>query len=156
MFQRYSTYQKHVNNKRKIFTEVQKRIIACRQNYMCVGEICKGEKILPETWELDHEIPLCQGGTNYYNFRTGGHTDPKNNVNVKCPGCHAIKTQQEKSFFYAEERKHKYEEDEFIPASEYYKNRSTPIVNISPYFDPSSSKCNIDFLSQFEFKGNSN
>jgi hypothetical protein len=70
--------------KRKKFTEVQKRLLACKQHYMCVGEGCKNMQLLPCTWELDHITPLCQQGTNNYE-----------NLQIICPNCHALKTQGE-------------------------------------------------------------
>jgi hypothetical protein len=69
---------------RRILTEVQKRIIACAQNYMCVGEICNSVTLLPRTWELDHIIPLSKDGTN-----------KPDNLQIICPNCHALKTQKE-------------------------------------------------------------
>ena len=70
--------------KRKIFTEVQKRIIACRQDYMCVGDGCNKLQLLPCTWELDHIKPLFQQGSNNHE-----------NLQIICPNCHALKTQTE-------------------------------------------------------------
>ena len=98
MLARYKEYEDIVKHKRKLFTEVQKRKIACRQKYRCMGELCvKTDKLLPEVWELDHIIPLFMGGTNYYNFDT--YDDTLNNLMVICSNCHALKTQQEKSTF---------------------------------------------------------
>ena len=71
-------------NKRKKFTEVQKRLLACRQDYMCVGDICKNLQLLPCTWELDHIKPLFLHGTN-----------DSDNLQIICPNCHAQKTQRE-------------------------------------------------------------
>ena len=79
----YDITQKMVR-RRQIFTEVQKRIIACAQNYRCVGEICKSVLLLPRTWELDHIVPLSQDGTN-----------DSDNLQIICPNCHALKTQKE-------------------------------------------------------------
>ena len=70
--------------KRKVLTEVQKRILAFKQGYKCTGSLCKGKRLLPQTWEIDHIIPLHKGGTNLWT-----------NLSVKCPNCHAIKTQLE-------------------------------------------------------------
>lgn len=70
--------------KRKTLSEVSKRIIAAGQKYMCVGSVCNGRVLLPQTWELDHIYPLHLGGTNHIN-----------NLQVLCPNCHALKTQQE-------------------------------------------------------------
>ena len=139
MLRRYEEYTHDLKHKRKLFSEVQKRIIACHQKYKCVGQKCNGVTRLPENWELDHIIPLCQGGTNDYNFTPGGHQDRTNNLQIICPTCHALKTQHERSLFYAEERRHKFEEEElstFIYADKYYKkkNSNTKPVITSPYF----------------------
>ena len=80
----YSNTNQKMVQQRQIFTEVQKRIIACTQSYMCVGEICNSVLLLPRTWELDHIIPLSQEGTNSYD-----------NLQIICPNCHALKTQKE-------------------------------------------------------------
>ena len=71
-------------HRRKVLTEVQKRIIASEQKYMCAGEICKHVQLLPRTWELDHIIPLFLDGTNEFD-----------NLQILCPNCHALKTQKE-------------------------------------------------------------
>lgn len=70
--------------KRKLLSEVSKRIIAAGQKYMCVGSVCAGRILLPQTWELDHIHPLHLGGTNNVD-----------NLQVLCPNCHALKTQKE-------------------------------------------------------------
>jgi 5-methylcytosine-specific restriction endonuclease McrA len=71
-------------NKRKAFSEVFKRIIACNQGYRCVGAVCKGIHLLPQTWELDHIEPISAGGSNHVS-----------NLQLLCPNCHALKTQYE-------------------------------------------------------------
>ena len=135
MLNRYKLFVRTSTTKRKQFSEVQKRIIACRQDgYKCVGEKCQGKKILPETWELDHKIPLFKGGSNYYNFKFGQHDDPKNNLQVICPNCHSLKTQYERQEFYATERKEKYKCKPF----EIAQNRYHSETNTSRYF-PSNS-----------------
>jgi 5-methylcytosine-specific restriction endonuclease McrA len=121
MLERYKEYEDIVKHKRKLFTEVQKRKIACRQNYRCKGELCvKMDKYLPEVWELDHIIPLFMGGSNYYNFDT--YDDSLNNLMVICSNCHALKTQQEKIKFYSNERDNKYPEKHFTLAKDFYKS----------------------------------
>lgn len=148
MIKRYQLYTSFVKHQRKIFSEVQKRVIASRQGYRCWGEVCKGQFLLPETWELDHIQPLYAGGTNFYNFHPEfsrsitdreSCQDPKNNVHILCSACHALKTQHEKVSFFAEERKQKYNECvEFLPAQEYYQSsvEINPLksLTVSPYF----------------------
>ena len=119
----YEEYKKVTRHHRKIFSEVEKRIIGCRQEYKCVGELCNGTKYLPETWELDHIVPLCFGGTNDFN-----------NVHIICPGCHALKTQREKILFYSEERKKKFMF--YIVKTEPEKEE----IIKSPYFIPGHEK----------------
>jgi len=126
MINRYKEYENIVKHKRKLFTEVQKRKIACRQQYRCMGSECrKYDKLLPEVWDLDHSIPLFKGGTNHYNFDT--LDDSLNNLVILCSNCHAMKTQQEKIDFYREEREHKFIDKEFIVAKEFYKNEDDEI-----------------------------
>ena len=86
-------FVKNHTMKRKIFSEVQKRIIAYHQGYRCTGLLCKKHKLLPQTWELDHVTPLHQGGSNFYDFTNRHH--PCNNLQVICPSCHSLKTQHE-------------------------------------------------------------
>ena len=69
---------------RRRFSEVFKRIIASEQKYVCHGMICNGRKLLPRTWQLDHIVPLFRKGTN-----------DRINLQILCPGCHALKTQTE-------------------------------------------------------------
>jgi 5-methylcytosine-specific restriction endonuclease McrA len=69
------------NTKRRWLSEVTKRIIAHDQSYMCMGSVCEGDIMLPQTWEVDHVRPLHLGGSNdLYNLQ------------VLCPNCHALKT----------------------------------------------------------------
>jgi 5-methylcytosine-specific restriction endonuclease McrA len=132
MLARYKEYEDIVKHKRKLFTEVQKRKIACRQKYRCMGELClktnKKRKKLPEVWELDHIIPLFMGGTNYYNFDT--KNDILNNLQIICSSCHAIKTQQEKIKFYSNERDNKYPQKDFVLAKDFYKSDEESIDTI--------------------------
>lgn len=81
---------------RKQFSEVQKRLIAYRQNWCCTGELCKGQKSLGPNWNLDHIRPLFLGGSN-----------EDSNVQILCPGCHALKTQTERITFFEIQRKPK-------------------------------------------------
>ena len=74
---------------RKQYSEVQKRIIAYNQHWMCVGEKCNGQVQLSANWNLDHIIPLFQGGSNDFT-----------NLQILCSDCHAIKTQKERIEYY--------------------------------------------------------
>lgn len=158
MLRRYSTYQHHVATARKKFSEVQKRIIAAHQQYLCAGKTCREQKkLLPETWELDHIQPLHLGGSNFYDFTDPGNN--KNNLQVLCPLCHARKTQIERINFFQCEKNHKYanEPHHFVPASHYYyppkkKNGShrkyhTASHRVSPYFQTTS----VLYLEPYKF-----
>jgi uncharacterized Zn finger protein (UPF0148 family) len=122
---------------RKKFTEVQKRLLACKQNYMCVGDGCKNLRLLPCTWELDHIQPLFQQGTNNYE-----------NLQVICPNCHALKTQRELMAAADERRETKLhmmkQRIRRMKMSMHKKNRRTE--HISPYFDCRSP----EFLSSMD------
>ena len=72
------------HHKRKTFSDVTKRIIAHNQQYKCVGSVCAGHQLLPQTWEVDHIVPLHLGGSNQMS-----------NLQLLCPNCHALKTQTE-------------------------------------------------------------
>lgn len=66
--------------KRKVLTPAQKQRLAFQQQYLCA--ICA--VLLPSTWQVDHKIPLHQGGSNEWH-----------NLQILCPLCHAEKTQVE-------------------------------------------------------------
>jgi 5-methylcytosine-specific restriction endonuclease McrA len=138
MIQRFNNYKTFQKEERKLFSEVQKRIIACDQKYNCIGVKCKGNVLLPFTWELDHIVPLYQGGTNYYNFYKSDNPTSVNNLQILCPNCHAIKTQQERVTFFECERREKYSTNyKFENASNYYNKfkRIIPQTKVvSPYF----------------------
>lgn len=119
MLERYKDYHKVAKHHRKLFSEVQKRIIACRQKYKCPGNFCKSEALLPETWDLDHVIPLFLGGSNDYNFDYPS-PDDKNNLQILCSRCHAFKSQQERLVFHEQERKNKFGTLTFVMAEEFY------------------------------------
>ena len=61
-----------------------RRKIAIRQNWKCANP--DGECIKPdlEEYDVDHIIPLHQGGTNH-----------QNNLQALCPACHRRKTERE-------------------------------------------------------------
>ena len=116
----YDTYYRHA---RKLFSESQKRVIACYQKYMCFGAACNGKVLLPTTWELDHKIPLFEGGSNEYPFDNPGPN--KGNLVIICSSCHATKTQRERQEFFAKERNAKYGElEKFQMADDYYVAKS--------------------------------
>ncbi len=142
MLARYKEYEDIIKHKRKLFTEVQKRKIACKQKYQCMGSLCvKTDQLLPEVWELDHIIPLFLGGTNYYNFEN--HNDENNNIHIICSNCHALKTQQEKIAFYSNERNNKYPSKNFVLATDFYQSDEIKETNI---VEPISKKfCFDDF-----------
>ena len=132
MLIRYQNYLRHVHTKRKLFSEVQKRVIACRQNYKCQGRLCRDQPFayLPETWELDHIIPLFDGGSNDYNFYNIPNYSKKNNLQIICPTCHADKTQKERMRFFELERHYKFNQENkaqsssclsFVPAKKFYR-----------------------------------
>lgn len=103
-------YEQSKRHARKVFSNAQRIRIACKQKYCCIGEKCQGTVLLPPVWELDHILPLCDGGSN-----------EEDNVQMICSICHALKTQSERIRFRALERKHKYEINHaFVPAEVYY------------------------------------
>ena len=62
------------------FTQAQKKQVAARQKWTCLD--CA--KILPSSYQVDHIVPLWQGGE-----------DNLENAQALCPDCHAEKTQHE-------------------------------------------------------------
>jgi hypothetical protein len=74
----YNGHKKFLIHKRNV-SHKQKKYIASRQRWKC--KKCK--KLLDETYEIDHIIPLYNGGSNK-NF----------NLQALCPNCH-----RKKSFF---------------------------------------------------------
>jgi hypothetical protein len=90
---RYDEFVRVKRNVRQTFSEVQKRLIAGRQGYMCRGDLCQGRVPLTSCWQLDHVTPLFLGGSNL-----------TTNLMVLCAECHALKTQKEKVDFYFRQR----------------------------------------------------
>ena len=158
MINRYKVYKSFVKQQRRFFSEVQKRVIASRQSYKCFGAVCKGNRLLPATWELDHIKPLFAGGTNFFNFDPSQRIDDQqetvNNLQVLCAGCHALKTQHEKVIFFAEERKCKYNTPvKFVNANLYYTSNNQENLKYSPYFSNGESKpLNQRNLMKFRYK----
>jgi hypothetical protein len=169
---RFLNYEKCIRENRKIFSEVQKRIIACRQKYLCFGQRCQGKILLPETWELDHHIPLYAGGTNYYDFNdftfrsydkflevSTKRPETADNLAIKCSGCHALKTQTERVDWYRIERECKFGTEKFELASVFYKKEevmTTEAPVISPYFDKTHPLYlrNTQSFQDFAYKNN--
>jgi hypothetical protein len=128
-------------HKRKVFSEVHKRILACRQNYMCTGDGCKSLQFLPCTWELDHIKPLFLQGTN-----------DSENLQIICPNCHALKTQAELMAAAETRRETKLQ----LTKQRIYKRKKARRKRkqidaeiISPYFDYKNSR----FLSADSISG---
>ena len=64
----------------RTLTESEKKIIAARQSWKCSS--C--DSVLPASYQVDHTIPLCDGGD-----------DHDSNCTAMCASCHAAKTQIE-------------------------------------------------------------
>lgn len=65
---------------RRALSEPEKKIVAARQKWRC--SVCS--IVLPSTYQVDHTVPLCDGGP-----------DTVDNCTAMCPNCHAQKTQKE-------------------------------------------------------------
>ena len=65
---------------RRLLSEAVKKQVAYRQQWKC--SVCR--ELLPPSYQIDHTIPLCDGGA-----------DDESNTTAMCPTCHANKTQQE-------------------------------------------------------------
>ena len=65
---------------KRLLSESVKKIVAARQKWRCSACDC----LLPSTYQVDHTIPLCDGGP-----------DDMDNTTAMCPNCHALKTQRE-------------------------------------------------------------
>ena len=76
--------QKSKKRKRKSFPEPFRRKIATRQDWKCANPDGKCIKLDLEEYDIDHIIPLHQGGTNY-----------QNNLQALCPACQRRKTEKE-------------------------------------------------------------
>ena len=61
-------------------TSAQKKQVAARHRWTCAR--CKD--LVDETYEVDHRVPLCDGGT-----------DVADNLQLLCAQCHARKTYDE-------------------------------------------------------------
>ena len=64
----------------RTLSEPEKKIVAARQQWKC--STCQA--ILPAAYQVDHTIPLCDGGA-----------DNIKNCTAMCANCHAAKTQLE-------------------------------------------------------------
>ena len=65
---------------KRLLSESVKKMVAARQKWRCSA--CN--ELLPSTYQVDHTIPLCDGGP-----------DDMDNTTAMCPNCHALKTQRE-------------------------------------------------------------
>ena len=65
---------------RRTLTQAQKKRVAAAHAWRCAA--C--DVLLPATFEVDHVVPLWQGGA-----------DAVDNCQPLCPNCHAEKTQTE-------------------------------------------------------------
>ena len=63
-------------------SEPEKKVVAARQKWLCSNDGCRA--LLPAAYQVDHTIPLCDGGV-----------DDISNCTAMCPNCHAEKTQLE-------------------------------------------------------------
>lgn len=95
--------QKRARFHRKRLGEAKTRRLAACQNYACVGVVCQGKKLLPgDAWEVDHVVPLWQGGSNELRFHADNTVT--GNLQVLCALCHKKKTCRERRLFYASRR----------------------------------------------------
>lgn len=90
-------------------------MVAARQDWKCPGIHCLGNVSLPSTWEVDHVVPLFQGGSNEVT-----------NLQVLCPLCHRIKSQQERVQFYYQERLKRCEKSVSVLAPKLSRKFLTP------------------------------
>ncbi len=157
MIKRLKKYDNITSLIRKQFSESYKRKIACRQKYCCVGELCQGTKLLPETWELDHVDPLfkiieCRPNDSFEKITE--YANREDNLCVLCSNCHALKSRNERMAFYEAERRHKIKNEikdiEFLSSEYHYKKckKKKQIKQKSPYFTGVTSK-NLEALKKF-------
>lgn len=66
---------------RRRITAHEKKIVAARQEWKCATCL----QLLPSTFEVDHVVPLHNGGADDY----------QTNCHALCTSCHARKTQEE-------------------------------------------------------------
>ena len=89
---------------RRLLSEAVKKQVAYRQQWKC--SVCR--ELLPPSYQIDHTIPLCDGGA-----------DDESNTTAMCPTCHANKTQQEhiNRHYHSVSKKNQYEtrEDVRVP-----------------------------------------
>ena len=132
---RYVDYIQRTKIIRKQFSEVKKRTIAHSQGYKCLGAYCdKSGRMLPPQWSLDHIIPLFRVLQSNQLLMMSGQlsidtlkrtANETSNLQILCVGCHAYKTQCERSEFYELERKYKFVQPDdrqltFTPPAVYY------------------------------------
>ena len=76
------TTPRNDRHKRQYVSPLVKKKVAADQKWRCA--MCK--KLLDETYEIDHIIPIFKGGNN----------DPKHNLQALCRSCHMEKSATEK------------------------------------------------------------
>lgn len=83
---------------RKYLTHYQKCLVAYSQNYMCVGPVCKGQRMLPPCWEADHITPLHHfpsntslAQANLFRVSDTGEYEG-GNWRILCANCHRMIT----------------------------------------------------------------
>jgi 5-methylcytosine-specific restriction endonuclease McrA len=86
-------HKRHVPNS-------MKKIVAAEQKWCC--NIC--QELLDATYEVDHRIPLWNGGKNN-----------KSNLQALCPSCHAKKTYSENAKHEIRKRKHVHQDLDIVP-----------------------------------------
>jgi 5-methylcytosine-specific restriction endonuclease McrA len=69
-------------SKKRVWTSDEKRIVAARNEWKC----CSCKKLLGAAFEVDHILPLEDGGSN----------DLGTNAQALCSNCHSKKTQLER------------------------------------------------------------
>lgn len=79
-YQPATTIQNNGKKVKRSVTAIQKKYVAARQKWKC--QSCGA--LLDETYEVDHIVPLYQGGTN-----------ETNNLQALCRQCHGKKTIRE-------------------------------------------------------------
>jgi len=100
---------------RKRLTPAQRIILAASQQYRCA--MC--DALLPSAWEVDHRVPLYDGGSNDWS-----------NLHVICPVCHALKTQREA---IQREEKKKFHSSSPYFAAAFATNAENAVLHAPPF-----------------------
>lgn len=88
-----------MNKNRRKWTDLQKRRIACKQDYKCAK--CKNK--LTEAWHCDHVVPLRDGSNDFID-----------NIEILCPNCHQIKSNTENQIYNDEQWEIKTKESKYF------------------------------------------